>query len=233
MDVEMTGQGLPSMPEQAANWPWSDLSVASSVPVSMDPGQEQGRQSMDYSGNSFLVPGYNFSRLEGPPLQPTAQSSSRSATSSTLSSNQNPNTAPTSSRPPAATGITASTAAIPQYSTPAPKVAIPRANISDHASHRRRRSTRACEPCRQRKVKCDGIRPVCRLCAENHITCQYLDVKRVREQKQLSALTKKVERYEDLLRELEPESDVELARKIRRALDVSPSNYCLTFFLLF
>lgn len=220
------------MPEQAANWPWSDPSLASSVPMTIGTGQEQGVQSMDYTGNAFIASGYEFGHLGGSHLQYTAQPGSRSATASTLSSSREPSAVPTSSRSPASARIVTATAPIapaapgasisglPQYPTPAPKVAIPRANVPESLSQHRRRSARACEPCRQRKVKCDGIRPVCRLCVETNTTCQYLDVKRVREQKQLSALAKKVERYEDLLRELEPESDVTLARKIRRALKV-------------
>ena len=228
MDVDMAGEGVPTMAEHVANWPRSGPSMASSVPVTMGPGQEQqgqsqrqeSGQSRDYGGNAFVLPGYNFGRPGDPgtTLHPMPQSGSRSATISTRSANQEqePSTIPPSSRSPVATRP----APPPQYSTPAPKVAIPRTNTVDNASHRRRRSARACEPCRQRKVKCDGIRPVCRLCAETNITCQYLDVKRVREQKQLGALTRKVQRYEVLLRELEPESDAALARKIRRALKV-------------
>ncbi|EAW10940.1 C6 zinc finger domain protein [Aspergillus clavatus NRRL 1] len=97
------------------------------------------------------------------------------------------------------------------------KVAIPRAApYSVHAQ--RLRSARACEPCRQRKIKCDGDKPVCRQCQENRVPCSYLDVKRVRDQKQLGILAQRVERYERLLRDLETEVEGVAARRIRRTL---------------
>ncbi|PKY00539.1 fungal-specific transcription factor [Aspergillus campestris IBT 28561] len=106
-------------------------------------------------------------------------------------------------------------------SAPPPKVPIPRA--SAYSTHsQRRRSARACEPCRQRKIKCDGTRPSCKQCVENQVKCFYLDVKRVREQKELGALAKKVERYERLLEELESDVDDANARRIRRALSADP-----------
>ncbi|KAL5358895.1 C6 transcription factor [Aspergillus floccosus] len=98
-----------------------------------------------------------------------------------------------------------------------PKVAIPRAtSISVHSQ--RRRSARACEPCRQRKIKCDGNKPACRQCLEQNVQCHYVDVKRVRDQKQLGVLTRKVHRFEKLLEEIEHESEGSVARRIRRTL---------------
>jgi hypothetical protein len=47
-----------------------------------------------------------------------------------------------------------------------------------------------------------------------------VDVKRVRDQKQLSVLTRKVHRYEKLLGEIEHESEGMVARRIRRTLRV-------------
>jgi hypothetical protein len=102
----------------------------------------------------------------------------------------------------------------------APKVAIPRLAGSDTLIHGRRRSARACEPCRQRKIKCDGVRPLCGQCEYNSHTCSYEDVKRVRDQKRLGSLTKRVDTYETLLRELEAEVDLPTARKIKKALKV-------------
>ena len=103
----------------------------------------------------------------------------------------------------------------------APKVAIPRLASSDALLHGRRRSARACEPCRQRKIKCDGIRPSCGQCAYNNHSCFYEDVKRVRDQKRLGSLVKRVDIYEALLREVEGEVDPLTARKIKKALKVS------------
>ncbi|KAJ5806806.1 C6 transcription factor [Penicillium riverlandense] len=101
------------------------------------------------------------------------------------------------------------------------KVAIPRAPNATTISHRRR-SQRACEPCRQRKIKCDGNRPSCRQCIEHNQQCSYEDVKRVRDQKRLGSLSRRVDRYESLLRELEVDADATTARKIRKVLKQGP-----------
>lgn len=100
------------------------------------------------------------------------------------------------------------------------KVPIPRL-AAPTAFHGRRRSARACEACRQRKIKCDGNRPACRQCVYHNQHCSYEDVKRVREQKQLELLTRRVGRYESLLRSLEGEVDAPTAARIRKALKVS------------
>lgn len=100
------------------------------------------------------------------------------------------------------------------------KVAIPR--LAAPTTYRgRRRSARACEPCRQRKIKCDGVRPTCGQCAYHNNRCVYEDVKRVRDQKMLELLSKRAERYESLLRDLEGDVDAPTARRIRKALKVS------------
>ncbi|CBF82446.1 uncharacterized protein ANIA_11185 [Aspergillus nidulans FGSC A4] len=100
------------------------------------------------------------------------------------------------------------------------KIAIPRATAA-RTTFQRRRSARACEPCRQRKVKCDAARPVCQKCREHGLECSYMDIKRIRDQKQLGLLNEKVERYEKLLKQLETEVDPTTARIIRRTLSVS------------
>lgn len=45
------------------------------------------------------------------------------------------------------------------------------------------RVSHACEPCRQRKTKCSGERPVCRHCEEFQYSCFYADGKRERTKK--------------------------------------------------
>ncbi|KAL5334877.1 fungal-specific transcription factor domain-containing protein [Aspergillus crustosus] len=107
-----------------------------------------------------------------------------------------------------------------QEGEPARKVAIPRATAVKAAAQRRR-SARACELCRQRKVKCDGARPECRKCREHGLECSYIDIKRIRDQKQLGKLADKVERYEKLMRQIEGDVDPSTARRIRKALAAS------------
>src|SRR2546423_4130720 len=68
--------------------------------------------------------------------------------------------------------------------TKAAKVAIPRlkktaeAASSSVRSSGRHRVNHACEPCRQRKTKCSGERPVCTHCQDFKIACFYADSKR-------------------------------------------------------
>jgi hypothetical protein len=47
------------------------------------------------------------------------------------------------------------------------------------------RSSRACEPCRQRKAKCTRDLPVCRGCDELQVSCYYADGKLVRAKRYL------------------------------------------------
>lgn len=198
MDID-----LPSAPQPAAaTTTWPSLATDPHIP--------------EYSHHPFLTPGYNYAGYEtGPDIR------TRTGTGTGAGAGTGTGTAPTQDL----TGIPPPGYPHPQAQAipgPAPKVAIPRAAGSSDISNRsrRRRSPRACEPCRQRKIKCEGTRPACRQCVESHITCLYQDVKRVREQKELGVLGRKVERYEGLLRELEPEVKTGLARRIRRVLKV-------------
>ena len=70
------------------------------------------------------------------------------------------------------------------------KVAIPRLKRSSEGagegstrSGGRHRVNHACEPCRHRKTKCSGERPVCRHCQDFKISCYYADGKRDRAKK--------------------------------------------------
>ena len=71
----------------------------------------------------------------------------------------------------------------------AAKIAIPRLkNTAETTSNSGRSSGRhrvnhACEPCRQRKTKCSGERPVCVHCQDFKIACFYADGKRDRAKK--------------------------------------------------
>ncbi|KAJ9609222.1 hypothetical protein H2200_006994 [Cladophialophora chaetospira] len=115
-------------------------------------------------------------------------------------------------------------------SAKAAKVAIPRLKRSIDASGEdssraggRHRVNHACEPCRHRKTKCSGERPVCRHCQDFKITCFYADGKRDRVKKQFGTLTEKVADYEKLLKDLLPKVDEADARQIRASLDKETS----------
>ena len=118
----------------------------------------------------------------------------------------------------------------PRSSEPNPakaaKIAIPRlkrsaeANAeSDNRVGGRHRVNHACEPCRHRKTKCSGERPVCRHCQDFKIQCHYADGKRDRVKKQFGSMTEKVADYEKLLRDLSLRVGADDAELIRTTLE--------------
>lgn len=229
MDIDLSEEAMPPT-SAAASWPWAQSLVA---PVSLDSGPMDQQQIVSNTGistdpgtNPFPMPGHNYNRLETPIFHPfaTGPGSGPGTTSSSPSKDLPPPPPPAHTAPPhphshAQPPPFGVTPLHPHPSRPA-KVAIPRSASNGSHKYRRHRSARACEPCRNRKIKCDGNKPVCRQCVEQKITCTFLDVKRVREQKQLGVLARKVERYEEVLRELEPDVDIAAAKRIRKALKV-------------
>lgn len=74
--------------------------------------------------------------------------------------------------------------------TPNAKIAIPRlrrdSDVTSAVSSKggdKHRVSHACEPCRHRKTKCSGERPVCKHCEDFKINCVYADGKRDRVRK--------------------------------------------------
>ena len=82
------------------------------------------------------------------------------------------------------------------------KVAIPRQRGVQNAQLSRRRVRRACDPCRQRKKKCNGNHPICDCCDADGIDCSYSASKRENQQVNLERLEQKVKDYESLLSEV-------------------------------
>lgn len=100
------------------------------------------------------------------------------------------------------------------------------------------RSTRvrqACEPCRQRKIKCHGEQPTCRHCYEVGVKCYYeggkrgrkkqyeecivyLQVKANQRRRQDDGLLHKVKIYEDLLLRVASQVDDEDKKAIQKAM---------------
>ena len=108
----------------------------------------------------------------------------------------------------------------------AAKIAIPRLKRSTEASasnddrvEGRHRVNHACEPCRHRKTKCSGHRPVCKHCEDFKIQCHYADGKRDRVKKQFGSMTEKVADYEKLLKDLRDRVSDEDANLIKAILD--------------
>ncbi|KAJ5441047.1 hypothetical protein N7491_003453 [Penicillium cf. griseofulvum] len=106
------------------------------------------------------------------------------------------------------------------------KVAIPRLDLPLVSSNGR--VTRACHNCRKQKNKCSGHRPSCLRCEEANVLCVYVDGKRERNARQLTALTSQLQRYESLVRDIYPKLDIELAKLVDQALgkiaSLSPSS---------
>ncbi|KAJ5244720.1 hypothetical protein N7489_004816, partial [Penicillium chrysogenum] len=101
------------------------------------------------------------------------------------------------------------------------KIAIPRGrNRRIWTSNSR--VSRACDICREQKVKCSGDRPACRRCHEGDITCIYTDGKREEEARQSAELMSQVRVYEDLLRSLHPLLDRQLAIQIEKVVREFP-----------
>ncbi|KAL4980858.1 fungal-specific transcription factor domain-containing protein [Aspergillus desertorum] len=97
------------------------------------------------------------------------------------------------------------------------KVAIPR-SISSTVVPTRGRVSRACESCREQKVKCSGQRPSCQRCQESGIQCSYGDRKREKLARQLSDLTARVESFETLLQSIYPNLDSLCAQYVEQIL---------------
>lgn len=53
------------------------------------------------------------------------------------------------------------------------QIAIARNTTSGYERPERARTSHACEPCRERKTKCDGERPSCRRCLHTGTSCHY------------------------------------------------------------
>ncbi|KAL5338852.1 fungal-specific transcription factor domain-containing protein [Aspergillus crustosus] len=97
------------------------------------------------------------------------------------------------------------------------KVAIPRSANSTAAPNRGRVS-RACENCRDQKVKCSGQRPVCHRCQETGIQCSYGDRKREKLARRLSDLSARVQTFETLLQNIYPNLDSLAAQYVEQIL---------------
>lgn len=85
----------------------------------------------------------------------------------------------------------------------------------------RQRTSRACDACRARKMKCDGQLPKCSQCQSQDLEqCFYSDKKNVRERKELRSAKNTIENYEELLRDLSLVVDEDNAARIADALEV-------------
>ncbi|KAG9070617.1 hypothetical protein KI688_008155 [Linnemannia hyalina] len=75
-------------------------------------------------------------------------------------------------------------------------------NGSDEATPvKRKRLTQACDPCRKKKIKCDGIKPSCANCLKLNGNCTYLPSMKKRGPRQgyIELLEKRLDKMEQLL----------------------------------
>ncbi|EKV04765.1 C6 transcription factor, putative [Penicillium digitatum PHI26] len=100
-----------------------------------------------------------------------------------------------------------------------PKVAIPRLDLPPASNNSNNgRVSRACHNCRKQKNKCSGHRPSCLRCQEANVLCVYVDGKRERNARQLTVITRQLQHYESLVREIYPKFDAELTKVADQAL---------------
>ncbi|ORX81705.1 hypothetical protein K493DRAFT_320594 [Basidiobolus meristosporus CBS 931.73] len=85
--------------------------------------------------------------------------------------------------------------------------------------HKRQRVSRACDHCRRKKVRCDGVQPCCGHCKVLNIECTYLDVtkKRGPPKGYIEAIENRLHRMEHLLGGL-AQSDPRVAENIMAEL---------------
>ncbi|EFW20833.1 conserved hypothetical protein [Coccidioides posadasii str. Silveira] len=104
-----------------------------------------------------------------------------------------------------------------EHKVPIPRLQRPGSKQAASGSDRQRVS-HACEPCRRRKSKCDGLQPPCGRCRDQEIHCYYEDGKREKLKRNARTMAAKLERYESLLSELLPNQDANRQQDIRNAL---------------
>ncbi|ORY25475.1 hypothetical protein BCR39DRAFT_471392 [Naematelia encephala] len=76
---------------------------------------------------------------------------------------------------------------------------------SSRASVRQRRNhaSRACDTCRSRKMRCDGLHPQCTVCKERSLVCEYKDEDhRKTHLEQMQGLNARMDRFERLIESL-------------------------------
>jgi hypothetical protein len=116
----------------------------------------------------------------------------------------------------------------PTALSPAAQLPIPRLGSTPIG---RQRTSRACQPCRERKTKCDGSKPICTQCGRSNIACTYSTSKRERQQLEIECAQVKIKVYESLLRQIYDESRKEGRTCIEETFHVSLSIAHIAFLL--
>jgi hypothetical protein len=100
------------------------------------------------------------------------------------------------------------------------KLPIPRLQ-RERRNNGGRRISRACNPCRERKIKCDGSKPICSQCRGLGVaSCFYSDSIVNQLRKELKSLRDENENYLNLLRDLRDELEEPIAERISKVIKV-------------
>ncbi|KAE8167946.1 hypothetical protein BDV40DRAFT_284434 [Aspergillus tamarii] len=97
------------------------------------------------------------------------------------------------------------------------RVPIPRIAVPPGQQHTTR-TRKACQPCRERKRKCNGDQKICRQCEEEGLTCVYRESRRQQTDKELRCLANQLQISHALLREILPELSSDSARRVEAVL---------------
>lgn len=98
------------------------------------------------------------------------------------------------------------------------KVAIPRA-VPALQTPARRRVERACQECRERKIRCGGQKPSCEQCSAFGVGCVYPSSRREKQEVRARQLEKQNEQFKSLLEKLAGRAD-SIAEDINQTLGV-------------
>ncbi|KAL1963631.1 hypothetical protein VTN77DRAFT_7952 [Rasamsonia byssochlamydoides] len=104
-----------------------------------------------------------------------------------------------------------------EFKVPIPRLQRP-TQLKASVSSERQRVSHACEPCRRRKSKCDGVQPICSRCRDHELLCFYADGKRERLKRSAKSLVAKVTLYESLLIDLLPSLEPARQQAVRNAI---------------
>ncbi|KAG0371164.1 hypothetical protein BGZ54_009523 [Gamsiella multidivaricata] len=91
---------------------------------------------------------------------------------------------------------------------------------------KRKRLTQACDPCRKKKIKCDGLKPSCANCAKIDIHCTYLPSMKKRGPRQgyIELLEKRLDKMEKMLQHGPAAIDSDFKVSLRSASEEEDDN---------
>ncbi|KAF7550216.1 hypothetical protein G7046_g8085 [Stylonectria norvegica] len=109
-----------------------------------------------------------------------------------------------------------------RYLLPKPSVSEPASGSAATRKRKRETVTIACERCRKRKTKCDGLRPSCQTCIEADLECEYaeFDSRNDKVNGELQTAYSALRGVVDALREVPMSESIEMLERLRSAKDL-------------